>query len=260
MKYLPLFLTFLLTTKIYAQSDVQEVVYLKNGSIIKGKITEQSADKLKIELSGGSLFVFTTAEIDSLKKENVLKEKIKAIKKDYFRRNRGYRNMTELGVIYGPPQKDNPNIYYGSSGDDFGLSLHTVNGYQFWPYLYIGGGVGIDRYVNYKQTFSPLYVRLATEFLKMKVTPYVFADGGYSVMWKQKLQEGYSYNKNIGGYYFSAGGGLRIYTRGRASVILSLAYKRHYSESSWAYAYEGSPAYNINRTYQRAVLSIGVTF
>ncbi len=260
MKYLFSLITLLLCTKIYSQSDIQDVVYLKNGSIIRGKITEQNAEKLKIELAGGSLFVFSNSEVDSLKKENILKEKLRNIKKDYFRRSRGFRNMTEFGIIYGPPQKNTDIYYYSNSGDDFGLSLHTVNGYQFWPYLYVGGGVGIDRYINYKQTFSPFYVRLATEFLKTKVTPYVFADGGYAVMWKQKAQDGYRYNKNKGGYYFSAGGGIRIYTRGRASVILSAAYKRMFSETEWAYNYEGSPAYNVKRTYQRLSLNIGVTF
>src|SRR5207247_292438 len=98
-------------------------VYLKTGSIIRGKIQPPNLPKnrdglqrgnneanaeVKIELVGGSVFVFQQSEIDSIKKENVMKNKLKEIKKNYFRRNRGYRNMTEFGIIYGVNlKKDN---------------------------------------------------------------------------------------------------------------------------------------------------------
>lgn len=82
--------------------------------------------------------------------------------------------MTEFSLIYGVDLKNlnpDPYGYYNNPEDDFGISLHTVNGYQVWPYLYAGLGVGIDRMITYKQTFSPFYVRVASEFLKKKVTP-----------------------------------------------------------------------------------------
>ncbi|HRG90775.1 MAG TPA: hypothetical protein PLW44_17250, partial [Chitinophagales bacterium] len=65
-----------------AQANTEDVIYLKNGSVIRGKIQtpagtlkgeQESAGKVKIELAGGSVFVFTAAEIDSVKRENVNK-------------------------------------------------------------------------------------------------------------------------------------------------------------------------------------------
>lgn len=260
-----LFVGLLLTLSVQwvaGQNSIEDVVYLKNGSIIRGRITDKSADKLKIELTGGSIFVFTQQEIDSVKKEDVLKARVKAIKKDYFRRDRGFRHMTEFSIIYGTNLKSTTNnyYYYNNNGDDFGISLHTVNGYQAWPYLFAGAGVGIDRYISFKQTFSPFYLRLASEFLKKKVTPYVFCDVGYAVMWKQKPAEGYAYLKNKGGLYASAGGGIRIYTRSLASVLLSVSYRRTQSQTDYAYNYDSGSAYHIARTYQRVALNIGVTF
>lgn len=247
----------------YAQSNTEDVIYLQSGSVIRGKLLEQKNETVKIELLGGSVFVFKQTEIDSIKRENVLKRNLNAINKNYFRRDRGYRNMTEFGIIYGTNlKKDNsaPYYYYNNNGDDFGLSIHTVNGYQIWPYLYVGAGVGIDRLISYKQTFSPFYLRLASEFLKKKVTPYVFGDIGYSHMWKKKNDDYYSY-RNKGGLYVSCGGGVRIYTLSRASVVLSVAYKRNDSESKWWYTVGGDgTTYDIKRTYQRVVCNIGVTF
>lgn len=270
LKYLPFTLLLLFATALLAQNGQQDVVYLKNGSVIRGKILpppnslkgEPEVAKVRIELLGGSVFVFEQAEIDSIKKEDLRKAQLARIKKEYYRKDRGYRNMTQMGFIYGVNLKnEEPTYYYSNNNqDDFGLSIQTVNGYQFWPYLYVGGGIGIDRFSSYKQTFSPFFVRVASEFLKRKVTPYVFIDGGYAVMWKQKNND-YQTFENKGGAYTSIGGGIRVYTRGRASVILSAAYRMNRSESKWWYTGDASGTYyQTKRTYQRMVVSAGVTF
>lgn len=263
MKNFVLFSLLFFSAETFSQPNIEDVVYLKNGSVLRGKITENKFGIIKIEIAGGSMFVFQQSETDSIKKENALNRKLRAMRKDYFRCDRGFRNMTEAGIIYGVDLKkpDNNNYYYNyNNADDVGLSLHTVNGYQFWSYLYVGAGMGIDRFINYKQSFSPFYLRVTSEFLKTKVTPYVFCDVGYSHMWKQRNTDYYSYN-NKGGLYVSAGGGLRIYTRSRASVILSVAYKRNSSETKWWYTnYDEGTYYTIKRTYQRLAMSVGVTF
>ena len=48
----------------------QDIVYLKNGSIIRGVIIEQiPGDSLKIQTQGGSVFVFTMSEVLKIAKE-----------------------------------------------------------------------------------------------------------------------------------------------------------------------------------------------
>ena len=261
-KIIILFLTLYCIPGFSQIPAMEDVIYLKTGSVLRGKIIEQKTGVLKIELLGGSVFVFEPNEIDSIKRENTLKRTLNSIKKNYLRRDKGFRNMTELGIIYGVDTKKNnsPSYYYSTPADDFGISLHTVNGYQFWPYLYAGAGVGIERLITYKQTFSPFYLRLSSEFLKRRVTPYVSFDVGYSHLWKQKNDDNYSY-QNKGGLYLQCGGGVRIYTASRASVMLGLAYKRNSSETKWWYTQttDGS-YYTIKRTYQRLVVNLGVSF
>jgi hypothetical protein len=53
-----------------AFSQVRDIVYLKNGSIVKGTIVELIPDKtVKIETSDGSLFVFNLSEVEKIEKE-----------------------------------------------------------------------------------------------------------------------------------------------------------------------------------------------
>jgi len=61
---------FVLITSIYAQSYV-DVVNLKNGDIIKGKIIENVInDHIRIELQGGSVLTYQYEQIESLSVEN----------------------------------------------------------------------------------------------------------------------------------------------------------------------------------------------
>lgn len=61
----------ILTSTTLAQDDgYQDVVYLKNGSIIRGMITEQVPGKsVKIKTADGNVFVFSFEEIDKITKD-----------------------------------------------------------------------------------------------------------------------------------------------------------------------------------------------
>ena len=63
---------FLMATAAFAQNNFQDVVYLKNGSIIRGMIIEQVPNEsLKIETADGNLFVFKIDEVEKMAKERV---------------------------------------------------------------------------------------------------------------------------------------------------------------------------------------------
>ena len=70
-----LFLIFTLNQTAKAQ-EIQDVVYLKNGSIIRGIIVELYPDSLiKIETRDGNLFVFTMEEIYKISKSQGINQK-----------------------------------------------------------------------------------------------------------------------------------------------------------------------------------------
>lgn len=66
-----LFLSLLfMVTKLFTQSELQDVVYLKDGSIIRGTIVELIPDvSLKIETRDGSVFVYTMEQVMKVMKE-----------------------------------------------------------------------------------------------------------------------------------------------------------------------------------------------
>ena len=64
-------LIVLISTVCVCQNIEQiDVVYLKNGSMIKGTVTELIVDKtVKIQTSDGSLWVFNMSEVEKIVKE-----------------------------------------------------------------------------------------------------------------------------------------------------------------------------------------------
>lgn len=55
---------------VFAQTEMMDVLYLKNGSIIRGTITELVPDQqIKILTADGSLFVYKMAEVEKILKE-----------------------------------------------------------------------------------------------------------------------------------------------------------------------------------------------
>jgi hypothetical protein len=241
-------------------TEKEDVVYLKNGSVIRGTIQEQKiGESLKIQLLGGSIFVFQQSEIDSIKKEP--KFVLVTPKAPIVIKQKGFRNITETGVIFGVGKSNDNYSYYSYNRSDFGVQLHTINGYQFNRFLFAGAGIGIEKFVSYGQSFAPLYLRLSSDLLKKRVTPYIFTDIGYTFFWlKENNTDSYNYYNDKGGLFLQAGAGVRIFTRSKTSVQLGVAYKRNQSSSNWQYNYEGSPQYELKRTYQRMVFLIGVSF
>lgn len=69
-KYLAILLFSIITTLSFGQSHYQDVVYLKNGSIIRGVIIEQIINQsIKIETADRSVFVYQMEEIEKITKE-----------------------------------------------------------------------------------------------------------------------------------------------------------------------------------------------
>ena len=69
---------FVATTPLFAQS-LEDVVYLKDGTIVRGIIIEQiPGESLKIQTQGGSVFLYTLEEIAKIVKEPVLEPEVKA--------------------------------------------------------------------------------------------------------------------------------------------------------------------------------------
>lgn len=77
MKKITLLISLLLiSVVIYAQrNNLVDVVYLKNGSILRGIIIEQVPNEsIKLQTADGNIFVYQTSEIEKITKEDTVRQ------------------------------------------------------------------------------------------------------------------------------------------------------------------------------------------
>lgn len=104
-----------------AQGDRQDAVYLKNGSIISGKVLGNVAGKhTRIETVVQNVLVFAVDDIERLAMDERIPLKEPADPKEYE-----YRALADIGFMGGTQNT---------------MSLKLINGYQFRNRLSVGAG------------------------------------------------------------------------------------------------------------------------
>ena len=155
--------------------EMQEVVYLKNGSVIRGVIIEQIPGKsLKIQTNDGSIFAYEMDEVEKITKEQATYQRYGKQYSSGLNGNgaqRGYRGFADLGYTIGTG---------GWSGTNR-VEFATSHGYQFNPYFYAGLGVGVNYYHDAELVEIPVFADFRTDILNNWVTPYVDFRIGYTV-------------------------------------------------------------------------------
>lgn len=169
-KYLALLLFTLITSVSFGQSNYQDVVYLKNGSIIRGIIIEQVPNKsIKIETADRNVFVYQMDEIEKLTKEPFQGRGNRNLKGSGSGLEEGYKGIIELGYEIGT----------GNFGMDR-LKLNVINGYQINPYFSLGFGTGLRYYFDAEAALIPIFADFRTNFMDNNVSPYFSLGVGYS--------------------------------------------------------------------------------
>lgn len=167
-KYLALLLFALITSVSFGQSNFQDVVYLKNGSIIRGIIIKQVPNNfIKIETIGRNVFVYQMDEIEKLTREPYQGRGNRTITGNGHQT--GYRAIVELGYEIGT----------GNFGMDR-LKFNVINGYQFNPYFSLGFGTGLRYYPDAELALMPIFADFRANFMDNKVSPYLSLGVGYS--------------------------------------------------------------------------------
>lgn len=191
MRKLLLLLTLLLSISTYvAAQNYTEVVYLKNGSVIKGVIIEQVPNvSLKIKTGDGSLIICQMNEVEKIiKEERYTRDYRTDIDNRKAARNtlKGYKGFIDFGYIVDLSDYDANKV-----------EISTSHGYQFNNYFYLGGGVAADFYTDADLIAVPIFVDFRANFINKKVTPFADIKTGYSV-------------GDVEGAYVSTGIGVRF--------------------------------------------------
>lgn len=199
MKKLLLVLTLLISISTYVSAQIYtEVVYLKNGSVIKGVIVEQIPNvSLKIKTSDGSLIICNMDDVSKITKEE-------RYKRDYRQNPRntlkGYKGFVDLGYVVDLSDNNADKI-----------EISTSHGYQFNNYFYLGGGAAVDFYTDADLISVPIFADFRANFINKKVTPFADVKLGYSV-------------GDVEGLYATTGVGVRFSLKGKKAINLKLEY------------------------------------
>lgn len=122
MLYLRLTLYFLfiaIISQAHGSDSTEDVVYLKDGSVVRGQIVEQvPGDYVRMQTIGGSVFVFEVSEIANIKKEPQM---------PIAKKKHPILAATMSMVLPGLGQ-----FYTEEYGAGFGYVLVTVVGTAFW--------------------------------------------------------------------------------------------------------------------------------
>lgn len=186
-KYLVLLLLTLVTSVSFGQGNYQDVIYLKNGSIIRGIIVEQVPNKsIKIETADRNVFVYQMDEIEKLTKEPFQGRGNRNIKGSGLQE--GYRGIIELGYEIGT----------GRLGMDR-LKLNVLNGHQINPYFFLGFGTGLRYYFDPKVALIPIFADFRANFIDSNLSPYLSLGVGYSFDATNRFEDvGFLLNPTVG--------------------------------------------------------------
>ena len=130
-----------LLTFAYAQKKVEDMILLKNGDIVRGKIVEQIPNTLiTIKTIDNNLLSFPINKIEKITKDTI--NVVSVFKSSFL-------GFGEVGYAW----------KVNSNGEDI-FKLNLMYGYRFNPYFYFGIGSGF-RYYFQPNSFEfgiPLFV------------------------------------------------------------------------------------------------------
>lgn len=144
LRLLALSLALSLSAAAFSQ-QAQDVVYLKNGTIIHGSILEfQPGGNVKVKNNVGDIFVYPADQVEKMSKESASGDGIRYTSAAASYSNssssssliRGYRGFVDGGVYAGRVFDDG----YVSTYTRIGFT--TTHGFQFNPHIFFGGGLG----------------------------------------------------------------------------------------------------------------------
>ena len=203
MKYtITTFLLFV-SAMVFAQTNsYTEVVYLKNGSIIKGIIIEQIPnEKLKIETKDGNVFVQEFKDIEKITKELVVvqpAQKTKGYNKTNStwsenENNFRYFNATEL-VFSGGLGLAKNSSGDGVKNNSLIVGIRTSHGLQTNSLLALSIGTGLVVGEYDGDGGIPVFLDIRYPFLKNKLKVSCNIIGGKLL----RAGENYFFNPSIG--------------------------------------------------------------
>ncbi len=173
-----------------AFAQQKDVVYLKNGSVVKGNIKQLlPTEMLKIETYDGSLFVYNMSDVDKIEKEETIEIKEKQDNELFTK----YACFVDL-TFGGKRSEALTDYLFEALGKEisslFSFDISTTHGAYISEYFFIGAGVELDltllilnmhypdntmEQIKPNSALLPVYAdfRVNAMGMKKKVSPFI---------------------------------------------------------------------------------------
>lgn len=237
-------LTILITLIIMAlplhAQKMKDALYLKNGSIVYGKLLEISDNKYRIQTSDGSIFNYSSDEVDRFYKE---------VPRFDSRKSTGAGFVIEAGLLIGSQ----------NSEFDAPFSFNLLVNYTTYSKNIFGLGSGVEFLGS---TYSPVFFEYKRLFNVKKTAPFVFFRGG-ALLHTGGDEEAdpnnpYYYPKDYkGGSSFAIGTGIS-WSKEDIETYLSFAYR--YAQTSYTQGSYNDVIYKYESNYNRLEVKFGFKF
>ena len=173
-------------TLLFAQQFGEDIVTLRNGSVIRGVIIEQTPNEsLRLQTRDGNIFVFRFDEIQTIGRDMS------------GQRNQRGGNQREVSAF------NRPRGYFGevvlgagiNSWDGSNFSVSVINGFRVFPQFAVGLGVRVEsfsyndwRWWDYSGGIRsgvsvPVFLHLRSDFLNRRASPFVVTNIGAETYW-----------------------------------------------------------------------------
>ena len=239
-KYLTLVIMLTFIALPLMSQKTKDAIYLKNGSIIYGKLMEISDDQYKIQTSDGSLFIYSFDEVDKFIKESPRFE---------GRKTSGPGFSLEAGLLIGSQ----------NSEFDAPFSFNLIVNYTTITKNILGIGSGVEFMGS---TFSPLFFEYKRLFYDRKTTPFIFFRGG-TLIHTGGDEENDPYNQYYYPKDYKGGASLGIGTGiswAKEDIETYLTFAYRYAQTSYKQRNYNDITYTYKNNYNRLEVKFGFKF
>ncbi|HYW94952.1 MAG TPA: hypothetical protein VE870_05150 [Bacteroidales bacterium] len=239
-----LLILFVFLSAVSFGQNKEDVIYLSNGSIIRGLILEDSLkNNVRILNHAGDTWSFSQESIDTITREKPFE----------YNAFMFYKPGIEIELGGSLLARSNNNVIGKSVIPEVDLGI----GYRFRSGISPGAKVSV---AFYEWTEIPLSAVLRWRTSSRSVSPVIFLESGYTLPAEERDDNrDYSYSSK-GGMHVTAGIGIERILNENSSLILEFSY--HYQELK----YHLTPLHDWIRerdrteTFNRLKVSVGYVF
>jgi len=205
----------LFSLQLRSQVRQDDVVYLNNGTFLRGNIVEIVPESLlKIVLSGKDTLEIRMNEVKIIRKENPPKDTDPNYEDGI--KSWGYTIIPELNIGVG--LLEGLDRYLDAPQKKYSIQLSVFNGLTLTPYIQLGISIGLDLWKS--RAFLPICLDLRANFLKKVNSPFIYCHAGYSPGW-QVGERG----MGLGGATAGYGAGAKFRFSRKLIMVVSMGYR-----------------------------------